>query len=59
MLIATSNKRIIGIISIGGMIKTNKDTVVAANPNPENPLTVDANNIIEQIKIKSRNDNSK
>ena len=59
MLIATSNKRIIGTISIAGIIKTNNETVVAANPNPENPLTVEANNIIEQNNTKSRDDNSR
>ena len=48
MLIAISSKRIIGTISIAGIIKTNNETVVAANPNPENPLTIEANNTIEQ-----------
>ena len=59
MLIATSNKRIIGTISIAGIIKTNNETVVAANPNPENPLIVEANNVIEQSNARSRDDNSR
>ena len=53
MLIAISNKRIIGTISTAGIIKTNNETVVAANPNPENPLIVEANNIIKQSNVKS------
>ena len=59
MLIAISNKRIIGTISIAGIIKTNNETVVAANPNPENPLIVEANNIIKQSNTKSWDDNSR
>ncbi len=59
MLIAISSKRIIGTISIAGIIKTNNETVVAANPNPENPLTIEANNTIEQTKISSRDDSSR
>ena len=59
MLIAISSKIIIGTISIAGIIKTNNETVVAANPNPENPLTIEANNTIEQTKISSRDDSSR
>ena len=40
-------------------MKVIKETFVAAKPNPENPLTIEANNIIKQIMEKLNMDNSK
>ena len=37
---------------MAGIIKTKSETLVAEKPNPANPLIVDANNIIKQIRTK-------
>ena len=46
----------IGTISFGGRIKDNKETLEAEKPNPLKPLTVEANKIIPQKNMNSKND---
>ena len=48
----------IGTISFGGRMKDNRETLEAENPNPLKPLTVEANKIIPQKNINSKNDKS-
>ena len=55
ILIITSSIKIIGTISIAGSIKEKPEIHVAENPNPLNPLIIDATktiNTIKQISIK-------
>ena len=59
ILIKTSKINITGTISTGGKINDNPDTLIAANPNPLKPLTVDAINIINANRENSINVNSK
>ena len=59
ILIKTSNISMIGTISIAGIIKENPEIHVAENPNPLNPLIIDAINTINKIsknsdKLKSK-----
>ena len=53
-----SNNKIIGTISFGGRIKDNSETLEAEKPNPLKPLTVEANKIIPQKNMNSKNDKS-
>jgi hypothetical protein len=50
ILIITSRARITGTISIAGSIKEKPETHIAENPNPLNPLIIDAINTIKIIK---------
>jgi len=59
ILIKTSRIRIIGTISIAGIIKEKPDIQVAEKPNPLNPLIIDAINTVKAIKENSNKLNSK
>jgi hypothetical protein len=59
ILIKTSSIKIIGTISIAGMTKENPEIQVAENPNPLNPLIIDAINTVKIIKENSNKLNSK
>jgi len=50
ILIITSRARITGTISIAGSIKEKPEMHIAENPNPLNPLIIDAINTIKIIK---------
>ena len=50
ILIKTSSIKIIGTISIAGNIKEKPEIHVAENPNPLNPLIIDAINTVNNIK---------
>ena len=50
ILIATSNARIIGTISIAGSIKEKPEIHVAEKPKPLKPLIIEAINTINTIK---------
>jgi len=50
ILIATSNARIIGTISIAGSIKEKPEIHVAEKPKPLKPLIIDAINTVNIIK---------
>tara|TARA_B100001121_G_C18353001_1_gene463372 strand:- start:12 stop:374 length:363 start_codon:yes stop_codon:yes gene_type:complete len=59
ILIRTSKIKIIGTISIAGIMKEKPETQVAENPNPLNPLMIDAINVMKIIRNNSNKLNSK
>ena len=53
ILIKTSNIKMIGTISIAGIIKAKPETHVAEKPKPLNPLIIDAINTINKTNKNS------